>query len=429
LANDDPEMMLKKHFEKAEEVIQQYATLLEKHKDFFIEERAQEYWDFMVNDVIQDEKVRRLLPASYQKISELLGKSIASFQNPNVERSLSYLRNRGTCMDNLVQGAKSTIPGAGRGAFAKRAMAQGEIVAAAPLLRMYKQHLRYFAIDEVTKERATDSPEIQLVVNYVLGHPKSPFVFYPYGTGVNLINHATHNQLTPNVKFVWSEKDYHDQKYLVMDIATIEEDGVSPFVHVMDLVATKDIMEGEEILLDYGESFDQHLRQFVDAYQRNLQEFSLGNESAAVLNAKNEPYRTIKEQMTTPYPSDVLLLCDIDVEAASLSDSSSLEFLKDVEPKVEFIDSSFYSYAESSNSVEKKCEILYHINSGDNENEPRYLVRVPSSGDFVYITDVPQSAFIFVDSPYSSPSQGAGSFRHYIGIPDDIFPKEWIVNI
>jgi len=429
IANDDPEIMLNKHFEKAEEVMKQFASLLEKHDDFFIEDRAQEYWDFIVNDVIQDEKVRRLLPASYQKISELLGRSIAYYQNPNVERSLTYLKNHGTCMDNLVQGAKSTIPGAGRGAFAKRAIEKGDIVASVPLLRMHKQHLRSFAIDEITKERVNEPPEIQLVMNYVLGHPKSPIVFYPYGTGVNLINHATHKDLTANVKFVWSEKDYHDQKYLEMDIETIEEEGVSPFVHIMDLVATKDVLKGEEILLDYGESFDQNLRQFIDTYLGSIHEFSLGNESAAVLNAKNEPYRTIKEQISSPYPSDVLLLCDIDMEVTSRTDSSSLEFLKDVEPKVDFIDNPLYSYVESSNSVEKHCDILHRINEGDNENDPKYLVRVPSSGDFVYITDVPHNAFVFVDTPYSSPSQGTGSFRHYIGIPDDIFPKAWIVNI
>jgi hypothetical protein len=429
IANDDPEIMLNKHFEKAEEVMQQYASLLEKHKGFFIEDRAQEYWDLILNSVISDNKVRRLLPASHQKISELLGQSLIPSQLPNTLLNIEYLKSHGTCMDNLMQGAKSTIPGAGRGAFAKRAVEKGDTVAAVPLVRMYKQHLKSYLVDETTKERLNEPPEIQLVANYVLGHPKSPFVFYPYGTGVNLINHATHMDLTPNVKFVWSEKDYHDQKYLEMDIKTIEEEGVSPFVHIMDLVATKDIVKGEEILLDYGQSFDQYLRQFIDAYQKSMHEFLLGNESAAVLNAKNEPYRTIKEQISSPYPSDVLLLCDIDMEAASLVDSRTLEFLKDVEPKVDFIDSSVYSYVESSNSVEKHCDILHRIKEGDNENDPKYLVRVLSSGDLVYITDVPHNAFIFVDTPYSSPSQGTGSFRHYIGIPDDIFPKAWVVNI
>ena len=41
--------------EREKQVIIQYAALLEKHKEFFSEgQRAQEYWDLIVNDEIQD---------------------------------------------------------------------------------------------------------------------------------------------------------------------------------------------------------------------------------------------------------------------------------------------------------------------------------------------------------------------------------------
>jgi hypothetical protein len=427
-AANDPNIRLKRHFDKAEEVLSQYAALIAKHKDFFTEDRAQDYWDFIVNDVIQDEKVRSLLPASYHKISETLGKSLISYQYANVERSLEYLSSHGTCMDNLVQGAKSTIPGAGRGAFAKRAISKGDIVAAAPLVRLYKHHLHTFPIDEVTKERLDEVPELQLLMNYVLGHPKSPFVFYPYGTGVNLINHATHGQFVPNVKFVWSEKEYHNAKYLEMDLETIENEGLSPLVHVMDIVATSDILAGEEILLDYGQSFDQSLKQFILAYQESISEFSIGNESAAVLNAKNEPFRTVKDQVSSPYPDDIDIICYYDNEAARPFDSSSLEFLKDVEPKIDPSITPLLSYVDGLNGIDRHCDILHIMDVDGEGNEPRYLVRVRSDGDDVYVADVPHSAILFVDIPYSSPSQGTGSFRHYIEIPDEVFPKAWKVD-
>jgi hypothetical protein len=428
IANDDPEIMLNKHFEKAEEVMKQYAALLEKHNDFFIEDRAQEYWDLIRNSVISDNKVRKLLPASHQKISELLGKSLIPSQFPNTARSIDYLKSHGTCMDNLVQGAKSTIPGAGRGAFAKRSITKGEIVATAPLVRMYKHQMLIFPIDELTKERLNEPPEIQLVMNYVLGHPKSPFVFYPYGTGVNLINHATHDHFTPNVKFVWSEKDYHNSKYLDMDVETIEEARVSPFVHVMDLVATKDIVAGEEILLDYGKSFDQDLRQFTDAYQEKIPEFSLEKESAAVLNAKNEPFRTVQDQVSSPYPDDVAILCSYDQEAVRPIDSRRLELLKGVDPKIDGADAIILSYVEGLNTEEVRCEVLHITNVDGGQVEPRYIVRIHSTVDHVYIVDVPHKALLFVDLPYSSPALGSGSFRHYIEIPDNVFPEAWLVD-
>jgi hypothetical protein len=426
-AANDPDIILKSHIDKAEAVLSQYAALLVKHKDFFIEDRAQEYWDLILK-IISDGKVRSLLPASYLKISEMLEKSLISSQFPNVERSLDYLKKYGTCMDNLVQGAKSTIPGAGRGAFAKRALSEGNIVASAPLIRMYKEHLNSYPVDEVTKERMVEAPEEQLMMNYVLGHPKSPFVFYPYGTGVNLINHATHGQFVPNVKLVWSEKKYHNATYLEMDINTIEKEALNPFVHVIDVIAIRDILAGEEILLDYGQSFDQSLKQFIAAYEKSIPTFALGNESAAVLNAKNEPFRTVKEQTSFPYPDDIGIVCYYDPDAARPVDSKSFDFLNDVEPKIDFTSTLLYSYADSLNGDESPCDVLHVLNVGYEGNEPRYLVRVDTDAGHVYVVDVPQKAILFVDTPYSSPSQGTGSFRHYIEIPDEVFPTAWLLD-
>jgi hypothetical protein len=424
---NDPNSFSQKNFEKAEEIISQYAALLVKHKNFFTAERAQDYWDLIVNDVIQDEKVRKLLPASYTEVTNLVGKPLISSQHPNIERSLNYLMSHGTCMDNLVQGATSTIPGAGRGAFAKRAIANGDVVAGAPLIRMYRQHMPIYAMNESTKTKTEELDGEQLVINYVLGHPKSPFVFYPYGTGINFINHATHGQLVPNVKFVWSEKDYHDSKYLKMDIDAIEEEEISPFVHVMDVVATRDILEGEEILLDYGESFDQALNRFIEEYQASISEYSSGDASAAVLNAINEPFRTMKEQDASPYPEDIAVVCYYDDDAsAPVSDASSFKTPNLEELGIDASSTTFFSYADSVDGVETMCDVL-HVDL--DQEEPTYLVRVRLSdvGNYAYVVDVPHSAILFLDKPYSSPAQGAGAFRHYIEIPDDVFPKTWMV--
>lgn len=428
--NNDPEAFSKKNFDKAEEVISQYAALLEKHKEFFSEgQRAQDYWDLIVNDVIQDDKVRKLLPTLATQVPEMAGKPLLASKHPNIEQSMNYLMSHGTCMDNLVQGT-STIPGAGRGAFAKRAISKGDIVAAAPLIRFFRNQFTVFAINAETKERTDEVEGEQLLLNYALGHPKSPLVFYPYGTGINLINHATHgSKFVPNVKFVWSNKDYHDSQYLQNDVNTLEKEQVSPFVHVMDIVATRDISEGEEILLDYGVSFDEALKTFVEDYQKSIPQFSSGDISANVLNAINEPFRTMQEQKSSPYPVDIDIMCYYDHSASiPAPEGTTLPNFKQLLEMEESDSILPLSYVASTDAVETNCDILQmNVLEG---NEPTYVVRVPVStaGNYAYVVDLPHSAMIFVDKPYSSPAQGAGSFRHYIEIPEDVFPKAWIID-
>ena len=197
-AADDPTLFSKKNFEKAEAILNDYAGLLEKHKEFFIKQRAQDYWDLILNDVIQDNKVRNLLPTDASRVPEMAGKSIVVTKHPNIERSISYLSSNGVCMDNLMLG-KSTIAGAGRGAFAKRPLAKGEVVAAAPLIRFRRQHFTVYRLDD-NGVKTNEVEGKQVLLNYVVGHPGSSLLFYPYGTGVNFINHASYSlDLTPNV--------------------------------------------------------------------------------------------------------------------------------------------------------------------------------------------------------------------------------------
>merc|ERR1711933_697128 len=43
--------------------------------------------------------------------------------------------------------------------------------------------------------------------------------------------------------------------------------------------------------------------------------------------------------------------------------------------------------------------------------------------EVIIVRDVPHYAFTFVDKPTTSDQFNPHSFRHYIGIPDDIFPQ------
>ena len=117
-------------------------------------------------------------------------------------RSPEWLQENGWCVDHLDI-RDSSIPGIGRGAFVKRDLAAGSVIAPAPL-----QAFKSRKIFQRTQ------PE-QLYVNYCLQPENSKMLFYPYGPGVNLINHSSKNT---NVKFQWSTNYLHKKEWLDMNI-------------------------------------------------------------------------------------------------------------------------------------------------------------------------------------------------------------------
>lgn len=55
-----------------------------------------------------------------------------------------------------------------------------------------------------------------------------------------------------------------------------------------------------------------------------------------------------------------------------------------------------------------------------------YTIAIPSSvnvADTLYVSGVPHEVLVFVDDAETGDQFTAEAFRHYIGIPDDVFPK------
>jgi len=118
------------------------------------------------------------------------------------KRSVEWLRKYGMCVDNIeVQPA--TNPEMGRGAFATRYLQRGTVVSPAPL--------------EITKSRDVfeydAKKEVEpLFVNY--NFYAGDMLFFPYGPGVNLINHSSE---TANVGLQWSTSKFHHAEWLKLN--------------------------------------------------------------------------------------------------------------------------------------------------------------------------------------------------------------------
>jgi hypothetical protein len=110
----------------------------------------------------------------------------------------------------------------------------------------------------------------QVLTNYCFGHTNSSLLLCPYGNGVNYINH---NQTQANVRFRWAEGFGVMHNETLINEGTLEDMSVTPQL-AFDYIALRDIQEGEELFLDYGDSFEA-------AWQRHVANFKPVTPNAA----------------------------------------------------------------------------------------------------------------------------------------------------
>jgi hypothetical protein len=362
-------------------------------------------------------RVGNVLPTMFEDAEaamEFHQGDLGRLHQQNRTRDLSWLREHGRCMDTIVP-KKSTLEGAGMGAFAKSFYPKGTILTSSPVLRVRRHWL----------ERRVYGPDgevetgLDLLGNYCFGAPSSSLLLCPYSSGINDINH---NRSLANVRVQWAQ---HGD--LVQDDSTF---GVPPWhvdylkqkaVLVFDYVATKDIEEDEEIFLDYGDAFEE-------AWNRHVREWTPMPRWESYMSAKdfNEHMmdegrlRTEEEQYSKPYPTNLDLRCHSSLARKSMdelrnaTDNGDVEFVWRDAKKI------LVDYG-------KPCEVLKRV---PHEGGFLYDILIVVSGTFEKgtveeRTEVPLEAFRFFDRPYTKDFHLKKAFRHSIGLPDDMLPSAW----
>lgn len=164
----------------------------------------------------------------------------------------------------------------------------------------------------------------------------------------------------------------------------------------IDFVALRDIDEDEEILIDYGDAWEQawnsHARTYVPR-GNYIPAFELNQ-------MENLVYRTIEDP---PYEVDGLQLWCMEWYVK--------KFVPDVDDDIQ-------------------CQILKKL--GDDQ----YMVQLVElaiddkrsvtnySADEI-LWNVPSDAFEFGDMPYMRDHHQFEAFRHAMMVPDDMFPEAW----
>jgi len=238
-------------------------------------------------------RVLNAWPEDPEKVDYIAEIGTAYTHYDRSKRSIEWLDANGACMDN-IEGRTSTIKQAGRGAFARRFIPKGGIVAPAPSIHMPRHILDMYPIeyDEygiMYFDTSGEPIHYQLMLNYCFGHRNSSVLVCPYGAISSLINHSKEKA---NAKIVWNTNgmmqhpewlEQPPEKWLGEMHAGL----------MLDFVATRDIQPDEEVFIYYGDewqaAWDKHVAEWKPP--QNAQEYR----SAEQLDREETVLKTMAE--------------------------------------------------------------------------------------------------------------------------------------
>lgn len=321
----------------------------------------------------------------------------------------------GYCLDNIREGP-STIKNAGRGAFAKRRLSKDSVIAPAPLVQVFDKA----TLDIDMPNNATS----QLLVNYCFGHDKSNLLLCPT-TQVALMNH---NSKSPNAVIRWSRNSQNridDKDYRVesLDSLTVDFQDKSSFNTRLsfEVVATADIEAGEEIFLDYGKEWEA-------AFARHEQQWSPPKaDEPPPPNELNEKMLPIG--LSTDLSPRYAYECRIEplaLERESTSGGVGEDYKSRHEANPEHWNEKWkLIYGDNDFLCWYPCFV-----TGLNSQGGTFQVDVWSkrTSDHMVIRtykNLPREAIRFTSGRYQSDQHLKSAFRHYIPIPDRMFPLRW----
>jgi len=396
-------------YEKAQKLLDRFNALSKLLPKM---EMLRDIWNiFVLNNPIKSEsRTFPALPTTWNEIVETMEKGLLAYKNEQHSVSLNWLKDHGICGDNLVA-KQSSLPHSGRGAFAHRPLKECSIVALIPMIHLPNRGvLDMYKVENKTFIDRTTVIAKQLLLNYCMGHNQSTLLLCPYGALTTLINH---NQTRANVKLQWAspERSNHEPTWLNM---TVDQLGKIQTARLsMELVALRDIQEGEEIMLDYGNEWEMAWQQHLNSFDYSFSSYL----SAPHFNADlAKPLRTVFDilQYGSPYPENVQVICSL---AFSQPDSVWMPQWQ-VGAIMDFID--------QTNENWRPCEIVNRQVDGNSNYWYTVVVRnFEDINDFRKFSRVPREAIRFLDRPFMSNLFWSRSFRHDMRVPEELFPHSW----
>jgi len=425
-------------YKKLDATVDKMATFFEKYKEELDEKAKTDIYDFLIRDVMgaaagsaKGRKIVDILPAFPESLTKVKdsGGSLA-YSQPKSVRSLQWLESHGRCIDNIRPGG-STIPNAGRGAFATRKIKEGSLVSPVPLVHLPAKSIVNMHELGLSEEESEEGPvyfrlsdEVQgqqLFLNYCYGHPQSSMIFFPSGSVSSLINHSKE----PNSKMVWSSHPAHQRHWYDLEPKELLSEDALHLGLLMEIVALREIYQGEEITIDYGDDWSEAWDAHVKQWEQKVASGEISKDWPVRALDLNEEYRgkffkNPEELTEEPYPSNVMLKCFMQVSGATSTEKI------DGKPVREWADppNGVFDSDNLEDCVVSDYELLENSGVPDSVFMPyNYTVSLVKENQVSTIKNVPQRAFVFVDKPGTGDHFVKNPFRHYIAVPDDVFPQ------
>lgn len=430
--SDNDDEITKEDHPKIDQTIDKMIEFFDKYNHELDDESKKEIYRFLIDDVLtaaagaaKGKKIAKMLPESPDGLKELkaLG-GAAKLTSPEALRTLQWLAEHGRCMDNLRPGP-STIPHAGRGAFATRNLPAGSRVAPMPLvhipdgaiLDMFPLESR---VDEGEEEEYlarvpySKSTGSQLLLNYCLGHPDSKMLFFPAGSMTSFINHSP----TPNAKLIWSDHPNNHKHWFELSPISLINKGNQHLGLMMEVVAIEDISEGDEVTIDYGPEWATAWRDYVEKWETSAKEGTIA--STWPIRALDYNHQFVDKPIPInkeDYPENLMIKCFLLVvkptDEPPLNESGDKIRIWTETPKT----------MRSENLFD--CELIdvHDTTTPEGATSWNYTIKWHGKGSTTIVKQVPQKAIVFVDRPGTSDQHIDNAFRHYIGIPDELFPQ------
>lgn len=364
-----------------------------------------------------------------------------------VARSQEWLATNGYCVDHIYVN-RSTIHQAGNGAFSRRNLKAGAIIHSSPVIVAHRTLMEM----NYTGHNPPVINKKQLVLNYHFGHPDSSILFMPL-TQLTAVNH---DAKSPNARVEFSSRERTKSRYL--QHRPLEDIFSEPYSSmVLDLVALRDIAQDEEILIDYGESWqkawEDHVKNWISpcaGMAGATKSRWLGGGGSDYDNCVNSTFQVVHEMnqdIHNPkyhnWSAVHLTECTANVTVpwqtgkfVYIVESISASLENDTTVQSEFMGLTFHDERFDLSEVADVCEIITSHRQQDKVDVLYFYVprRVPEQYKHPKLPDARVVVkFEGLDvwdvrhkqKPLTWDWHDPQAFRHEIHIPDDSFPQLW----
>jgi len=390
----------------------------------------------LASNVLADRPLtRQVLPKTPEEWEQIMKKKKNDDENNLAQiepRSLEWLEEHGQCMDHIYMNV-STIRQAGQGAFSRRNLTKGTTIISSPMIHVWDRST--MEQDELNSTDVTEgltvNPTMQML-NYQFSHAQSSLYLLP----INQMAAINHAGSATNAKLQWATWDKKSSYYLQRPMEDLKKEPYSTMV--MDVIATRDITEDEEIFIDYGKEWET-------AWQRHVQNWKSPCTTTKETKRRRtsyEIYQMNHDKFNTTYhkwSDDHFTTCS---RTNVTADDYQIVYILENEgvsqqqqPKG---DSSSRTHATNYQGITIHDEGFRYSQQKFDRQVPCKILSSSSSALFEVALFFDKSKAIevypamtasqvkFLPKPYRSDMHHPQAFRHEISIPTEIFPKQWM---